>query len=427
LAETVAPGAAPEWRFRLWCRVLRQPRLLRALAAIVRRWPRLTRWSSLVARRDMVVDVFVRSASFSHTAHAPNLVAGEFAIGLPDGPRHRQERAEIEAMLRSASHLGGACAVIGRQRIAALVGRHPARDDGCFDLVDDYLGPVAWRAMQRCFGSAGESMVRNGPGAASAEAAEPQFLRELRHVGSHLVVGGLATPQVQARAEASAAALNDRVKRREAALHTALASRLPAAPSGRLHRNAVGLMWVAHPATVQAGVHLMLELLARPTVHADLRATAHAAGATAWLDPALRARLADHVLELLRFRPPFPILTRDVPRDTWLAPGDEEPLAIGAGQTVKLMVIGALFDPRATTDPSSFRPDRLWQDPRDRFLVFGFGHRRCPASQHVLEMLVSMLIGLLLLPGPCRLAHGRRALEYDGPAAVHMRLAWAGA
>lgn len=427
LAEPVTTGTTPVWRFRLGCLVLRQPLLLRAVAAIVRRWPWLTRRTSLVARRDMVVDVFVRSASFSHTAHAPNLVAGEFAIGLPDGPRHLQERADLEAMLRSASHLGGACAGIGRRRIAALESRPPTNVGDCFDLVDDYLGPVAWRAMQHCFGAAGASMARNGPGAASADAAEPQLLRELRHVGSHLVVGGLATPQVQARAEAAAAALNDRVKRREADLHRALASRLPAAPSGRLRRNTVGLMWVAHPATVQAGVHMMLELLARPAVHADLRGAVQAAGAKAWFDPALRARLSDHVLELLRFRPPFPILTRDVPRDTWLASGSDKPLAIDAGQNLKLMVVGALFDPRATVDPSRFRPGRLWQDPQDRFLVFGFGHRRCPASVHVLEMLVSMLIGLLLLPGPCRLAHGRRSLEYDGPATMHMRLEWTGA
>ena len=89
---------------------------------------------------------------------------------------------------------------------------------------------------------------------------------------------------------------------------------------------------------------------------------------------------------------------------------------------MKLMVIGALFDPRATLEPARFRPGRCWQDPDDRFLVFGFGPRRCPASQHVLQMLVSLLIGLLRLPHPVRLARGRDALRHDGPATVQMRL-----
>jgi len=54
-------------------------------------------------------------------------------------------------------------------------------------------------------------------------------------------------------------------------------------------------------------------------------------------------------------------------------------------------------------------------------MVFGHGDRRCPGSEHVLEMLISLLVGLLMLPRPCRLA-GRKAMVYDGPAAAHLHL-----
>ena len=87
-----------------------------------------------------------------------------------------------------------------------------------------------------------------------------------------------------------------------------------------------------------------------------------------------------------------------------------------------LMVIGAMFDPAATERPGEFRPGRKWiRNDEDGYLVFGFGDRRCPGQDHALEMLTSLVIGLLLLPHPCRLAH-RKALVYDGPAVAHLHL-----
>lgn len=430
MAEARPPGTAPGWLHAAWCALLRRPQLLRAAAAVVRTWPLTTPLFAVVARRDNVVDAFLRSTAFTHTSHHPNLVAGEFAIGLPDGPRHARQRKQVEELLRSATQLGRASAVVAGGRVKALAMPPAAGAPGAFDLVNEYLAPVVWRAMQSCFGDAGEALVRDGPGAPSAESVEAQLLRDLRHVGSHLLVGGVATPAVQARAEASAAALRRRITRRTPALRGALASRLPRASDVDLQRSVIGLMWVAHPATVQAGVNLVRELLARPPLQESLRkrvaqareAAAQGTGLGPWLTSDLRSELADIVLELLRFRPPFPVLSRDVPRDALLDLAGDPPARIAAGRTLKLMVIGALFDPRATVEPTRFRPGRLWQDPGDRFLVFGFGPRRCPASQHVLEMLVSLLIGLLQLPRPFRLARGRDALRHDGPATVQMRL-----
>ena len=88
---------------------------------------------------------------------------------------------------------------------------------------------------------------------------------------------------------------------------------------------------------------------------------------------------------------------------------------------MKLMVIGAMFDPDAVDEPRRFWPERPWTHEDDRYMVFGHGDRRCPGREHVLEMLTSMVIGLLLLPRQVRHGKGKKVV-YDGPAAAHMPL-----
>ena len=276
--------------------------------------------------------------------------------------------------------------------------------------------------MKRSFGAAGDALAQ-GVSSADPERVEQQLFQELRHVASHLVVGGVATPGVQSRAEEAGHALNRRVDARLQEVCQAIAPRLPACSHADIHRNTVGLMWVSHPVAVQAGVHLMVELLRRPDWHKKLRQQASTAPEP-WLNNDLRKTVREVVLELLRFRPVFPLVARAVPRDAGFDAGDDRPATASAGRSMLLMVIGAMFDPAATERPSEFRPGRKWiRNDEDGFLVFGFGDRRCPGQDHALEMLTSLLIGLLLLPHPCRLAH-RKALVYDGPAAAHLHLAF---
>jgi cytochrome P450 len=372
----------------------------------------------IVARRDAVVAAFKRSATFSNTAHAPNLVAGGFSIGMQDGPRYRSERATLEAMLLLPGELGRASAELARERVEAL---QQGASGGRFDLVDDYLGPLVWRTMKRCYGDAGDALAGGHPGAHSPEDAEKQLFLDLRHVASHLVVGGVATASVQCRAEAAGAALNRCVHAHKDVVRQAFASRLPERPEAAIHRNAVGLMWVSHPVAVQAGVHLMLELIQREDWHVKLRQQVAEADEKAWSDDGLRQHVRHVILELLRFRPVFPIVVRDVPRATCFQAGGERPAQVKAGQSMKLMVIGAMFDPAAVDRPGDFLPYRQWTNDDDRYMVFGYGDRQCPGKDHALEMLTSMLVGLLMLPRPCRLA-GRKAMVYDGPAAAHLHL-----
>lgn len=403
----------------LWCFLMRQPRLLRVIAGVFRRWPRASRWVAVVARRDAVVAALLRTSTFSNTSHAPNLVAGAFSIGMQDGERYRGDRRTLEAMLLPARRLGPTSAVLARQRMLVLQG---VGAQSHFDLVDEFLSPIAWRTIKRCFGRAGDALAVGDSGSTDPQAVEKQLFLDLRHVASHLVVGTVATAQVQSRAEAAGCALNQRVQSQQALVGEALAARLPGCPHADLHRNTVGLLWVSHPVAVQAAVNVVLELMRRQPLHRDLRRRVAEAGGAAWLQPELRARIRDVILELLRFRPPFPVVVRDAPRSAAFEAGDQRPTSIRAGGSLKLLVIGAMFDPRALDRPGEFLPGAgRWRHEDDRYLVFGLGQRRCPGQEHALEILTSMLVGLLMLPRPIRL-DGRNAQSYDGPVTDHLRL-----
>ena len=120
-------------------RLVHQPGLLRLLAATLQRLPPLEGLAAsrmgLATRARSVAEIFLRDSSFSNTSHAPNLVAGPFAIGLESGPRHDAERAELVAMLRACIDqlrtLAGRAAplvpqVVQRQRERFLARWHEA-------------------------------------------------------------------------------------------------------------------------------------------------------------------------------------------------------------------------------------------------------------------------------------------------------------
>ena len=404
----------------LFCQLLRRPRLLRALAAVLRRWPLLSRLTHVLARRDAVVAAFARSASFSNTAHAPNMVAGEFVIGIQDGPRLDRERRTLAALLIGSPAFGEISGELAQARVEAIL----AAPQRCFDLVTDYLAPLVWQCLQQCLGDAGGAIARDGAPPSRAAEVTAQLLRELRHVGAHLLVGSTATPLGLGRAEADAAALNARVAAQLPALRTAREEVFDvAADTDRgVQRSGVGMMWVAHPATVQAGAHALIELLARPALYDELRAAVAQTVGNPWTSPALRAALEPHVLELLRFRPPFPLLVRDVPRAALLQVDDDPPVVLKAGASLTLLVIGALFDPEAVPQAADYDVQRRWPHAEDPLLVFGFGPRSCPAKHHVQAMLVSLVIGLLRLPRLSLDGSLRRCAVYDGPALTGLPL-----
>jgi hypothetical protein len=468
--------------YRLLSAALHRPRLLRAASALLRWWGRRYPSSKNVASHCAVAEILKRPASFSSGAHRPNLVAGDFVIGMDPGPSHDGDRRLVESVLPEPARAGRAAAAESRARLAAL-GALPDRDDwppdaaapgdrpatptatrsggdatgtplaqghsrpaGVFDLIDDYMVWVAWRAIGRAFIGQADAIAGGGDEADREHAR--RFFLELRYLGAHLMVGAVAPAAIQARAQASACALNRRIDGELLAIERSWRARMPRAPHAgggnpasrrplpgggvpaasptrqAIRRNAVGINWVAHPATVQAGALLLQELFARPSLLQALARAAQQLGAQAWTDAAFRDELKLHVLELLRFRPVFPILTRDAPRETLFEPRPGRFGRARAGAGLRVFAIGAMFDRTAIAEPHLYLPDRQLADADDRYLHFGMGDRACPAKHHVAEILASALAGLLLLPGLRYADRGRARIRYDGPVITRLRLAY---
>ncbi|CAN7773352.1 cytochrome P450 [Variovorax sp. LjRoot175] len=387
--------------------MIHQPRLLRLISRTVQRQPWIGRLIKVVASRSDVVKVFERPLTFSSTAHRPNLVAGEFVIGMESGPRHAAERGLLHSRLPPGPTFEKFATSESRRRIDAL----RAGPASQFDLIEDFMVPVAWQAIGGSFGARLPSLT---PG-------DPMFMH-LRHIGAHLVVGSVTTEAAQRRARESAAALNAWVRSNIGQLHQAWGG--TGAPSREdIARNVVGLLWVGHPATVQSGALIMQEFLSRRS-EPKLRDLVNQVQAhpDPWQDLSLRLVLKDHVLELLRFRPPFPTPHRDVRRNAIYGEGGKG--CIAAGSVLTMLSIGAMFDPAAMPDapPADYEPGRLFVDQEDRSLIFGYGARRCIARDQVVEILTSAFLGLLRLPGLAWADPWWRRIGYDGPSICSMRL-----
>lgn len=389
--------------------MIHQPAMLRLLAWVARRQPWFGRMIKAAATRADVVSTFERQLAFSSTSHRPNLIAGDFVIGMETGERHDAERRLIDAQFPPAQDFGACAAVEARRRSDELLGGL-ARE---FDLVDDYMVPLAWQAISGAFGARLPDLPPDDP-----------MLMNLRYLGAHLIVGPVATEAVQKRARDSAAAVNAWVRSNIEPLHKAWTHGGLAPDREDVARNVVGMLWVGHPATAQSGALIMQELLARwrdPKVSAFVdRARGHA---DPWADTELRNEAKGHVLEALRLRPPFPILTREVRRDTLTGADGEGSVQGGTRYTV--MGIGAMSDPAAMRDPHAYRPGREFRNEHDRYLMFGWANRQCPGRDPVVEILASALLGIVRLPRLQWASPWWRRVQFDGPIISGMRLRFA--
>lgn len=417
--DALAPGAR-SLSYGLFCWLNRHIVVLRAVGALLRRLPSLGGRLGLVARAGAVKDVLARTRSFSNTAHLANMVCGDYLIGLDPGPTYTADRDLVHARLAALNVPTDSDA--GAKRLLPTLGQSGA---GGFDLIDDYLMWVVFHAMGPLFGTATDAVVAGATDGAAPVIAnsgqQRQYMLEIRYVAGQLLAGSLATLDLRRRAEISGDALQARMDRLTGTIGTAWGV---TSSSADIERNAVGLAWISHPVTVQSGALIVQELLGRPKVYEQLRNRASSLGAShVWSDPDFRNEVRDHVLELMRFRPIFPLLARDVPRETEMETGARHTATCPGGGKVSLLSIAALFDSTAVPDSGRYCPHRNWGTEGDmRYLMFGYGYRQCPARDYAVDILTSALIGLLTLPRLQLVRGQRKAIEYSGPLMLCMRM-----
>ncbi|MHC2677581.1 cytochrome P450 [Bradyrhizobium diazoefficiens] len=417
--DALQPGAR-SLSYGVFCWLNRHITVLRALGALLRRWPSVGGLFGMVARASAVKDVLTRTRSFSNTAHAANMVSGDYLIGMDPGPTYSADRDLVHARL-AALDVPADSDAEAQRRIKDLSKPGAAE----FDLIDDYLMWAVFHAMRPLFGDAiGAVVAGSATNAAQGdvdEGLQRQYMLEIRYVAGQLLAGNLATLDLRRRAESCGDALHARIDRVTGPIGAAWGVK---SSSEDIERNAVGLAWISHPVTVQSGALVMQELLGRQKVYEQLRSRARALGESrVWTDADFRKAVRNHVLELMRFRPIFPLLARDVPRDTEMETGARSNAGCPGGGKVSLLSIAALFDPSAVPQSGRFCPNRDWgSEDALRYLMFGYGYRQCPARDYAVDILTSALIGLLTLPR-LQLARGEgKAIAYDGPLMLCMRM-----
>lgn len=398
--------------YRMVSAVSHQPRLLRLLASGLRNSGKRLSRVRMVANVEAVREVLAGETSFSRAHLAPVLIDGEFLIGQPGGTAHSHKRACLHGLLPAPEKVAETTSQVARELHCCLTKRLDR--GGNFDLIEDYMAPLVWQAIRPAYGS----QAFEGP-------LDRELLLAARWVGAQLMIGSVAPPNVRQRALRSAAVMDAAFDRQKGKFDPAW----DRCGTGALERrrDAIGLMWVGHPATIQAGALIVQELLGRRKDYDRLRLLVRAAGGVDQIATAhLRDQLRDEVLELLRFRPPFPLLARRVLRETTLVRDSKGSVAVVGPGSLVALTIGALFDPAAQhEDPEEYLPGRHFHSHDDRYLMFGSGPRHCFAREQVIEMLVSALGGLLALDGGqrrLRTPGGQRARTYDGPVIVAMPL-----
>jgi len=417
--DEMAPGLR-SLSYGIFCWLNRNIIVLRGFGAVLRRWPFVGGWLGMAARASAVKQVLLRPRSFSNTSHQANLVAGDYLIGMDTGPTYDHDRALVHARLDCLNVEVDANRE-AQDRVAKL---RLTGAKSAFDLIENYLMWIVFRAIEPVFGAAAGKVSVGAQGNVADLGLQRQYLLEIRYVAGQLLAGSASTLDIQRRAELCAASLRARMQGVSGDIQK---SWNVSDPPEDIERNAVGLAWISHPVTVQSAALVVQELLSRPNVYQALRLKAAEVGEPAvWSDVDFRKSVRDHVLELMRFRPIFPLLARDVPRDTEFETGGRGNAQCPAGGKLTILSIAALFDPRAVPDSGKFCPHRNWGHEVDlRYLMFGYGTRQCPAKDYAVEIMTIALIGLLVLPELRLASDDGKAITYDGPLMSRMQMRFA--
>jgi hypothetical protein len=312
-------------------------------------------------------------------------------------------------MLPPAQEFADGAQACARASMGSLLAAGPAG----FDLVEDYMLWVAWGGLRTVFGPAAAALESSAGGARA-------LFELMRHPGAHLIIGQVAPRHVQARSTLMGSRLRHVVQANLATLRDARPGWQGS--DEQIIDRAVGLLWVAHPATVQAVALVMQEWLGQPQVLHGLHSRARALGPGIWEDASFRHAVKTAAGQALQRRPPFPLLVRDVPRKTSFGIDDTRQASLKAGSHAVVLPVAAMAE-AAQAGGCPFHQQQPKTGPDGSFgLVFGMGRRDCIGQNQAIETVTSGLIGLLALPPLTWADPVWRRMRYDGPIIVRMRL-----
>jgi Cytochrome P450 len=414
--DQMPPGS--RWlQYKVFCWMNRHPNVFRFLGSVLRRWPFLSHMLPIVARRSAVKNVLLQPKSFSNNSHNKNLIAEKFQIGMDTDQTYDQDKTLFDQILKTLKPQIDADKE-AQNRLEILKNNHSP-----FDLIEDYLTWIVYEVILKGFGSSANTVVSQASGVEPDEIEKRRYMYEIKHVAAHLFAGSMAPLKVQRRAELCASALRNRIDKAATDIEKVWSAFGIKPEKSVIRRTAIGYTWVSHPVTVQSAALAFQELISRPKVYAKLCEDAKKLGVEAWQNDDFRIEVTKHVLELMRFSPIFPLLSRDIPRHTEFNSGAHTNTPSKAGSSVTILSIAAMFDSTETPGMNQFSPHREWGNEKSiRYMMFGYGERQCPAKNHAVTMITSAFIGLLLL-GRLQWADRWGAkVQYEGPMISRIRL-----
>jgi cytochrome P450 len=176
----------------------------------------------------------------------------------------------------------------------------------------------------------------------------------------------------------------------------------------RVARNVGVLLIGTIETTSQAVIHALSFLLADRERREAAVAAAH--------QPEGQA-IDGHVLEALRFHPPFPYFFRVCEQSTQLGLGMPWEQTIEPGTTVLTLNHAAMFDPTGFVDPDRFDPQRN----QSLNFLFGHAHHQC-LGRHIGAVIIPDIVRQVLrLPG---LEAAGPVDSGGGPFPEHFPLRW---
>ncbi|MBB4256099.1 MULTISPECIES: hypothetical protein [unclassified Bradyrhizobium] len=126
-----------------------------------------------------------RPRSFSNTAHAPNLTSGHYLIAMEPGPTYDADKILLDARLNALKPT-----LPETQRLVTHLKAHVTGKP--FDLIEDCLMWIVFRAMDPLFGSATNRVAAGAHGSVHDPGLKKQYLTEIGYVAGQWLAGDLA-------------------------------------------------------------------------------------------------------------------------------------------------------------------------------------------------------------------------------------------